>query len=454
MQILHILTEIGFDTRRSHKLATIEKYKSNSLFMRVVKLALDPYINFYIKKIPEYTVKLLENGEEHKPLQWALDELDKLITRQLTGNAAIDHLSYILSSIAPDDSTVVARVISKDLRCGMADGIVNAVVPGYIPTYPCLLARPYDKKNIANIEFPAYSQLKADGVRANAIVKDGKVTLCGRSGRAIDLLGELDHDILVLSAEYGTDMFFDGEFVVTDANGMAVDRRTGNGIISKAIRGTISAEEAAMVRFQVWDAFNLAEFYNGKSTERYETRFNTLINHYQVALQSPATLHSILKFGNFKIKIIPFKIVNSIDEAELHFQEMLAAKQEGTILKNFSGLWEDTRSKDLVKLKAEKDADLEIIGWNPGTGQFENMVGSLICASSDRLVEVSISGFDVASRKWITENIDSLIGKIVTVLYNERIKSKGRESVDSLFLPRFVEFRPDKILANSSAEIK
>ena len=75
-------------------------------------------------------------------------------------------------------------------------------------------------------------------------------------------------------------------------------------------------------------------------------------------------------------------------------------------------------------------------------------------ASSDKLVEVNISGFSDDLRKWITENIDSLLGTIATVIYNERIKSRDRPDVDSLFLPRFAEFRTDKTVANSSKEIK
>jgi hypothetical protein len=45
---------------------------------------------------------------------------------------------------------------------------------------------------------------------------------------------------------------------------------------------------------------------------------------------------------------------------------------------------------------------------------------------------------------------------IVAVIYNERISSqdKNRAGVDSLFLPRYAEFRSDKTVANSSAEIK
>ena len=72
------------------------------------------------------------------------------------------------------------------------------------------------------------------------------------------------------------------------------------------------------------------------------------------------------------------------------------------------------------------------------------------------LVEVSISGFSDDLRKEITDDIDNMMGGIVTVKYNERIKSKdkNRMGVDSLFLPRYEEFRLDKTTANTSKEIK
>ena len=448
MSILNILESIGSDTKRSHKLALIEQHKGNPLFLKVVKMALDPYVNFYIRKIPDYDAK---GGQT---LDWALAELEKLAERTVTGNAGIEHLRYVLSSVTPADAAVITRVIGKDLRCGMADGTVNAVIEGYIPEYPCLLARPYDEKNIKNITYPAYSQLKADGLRANVIVKDGKVTLCGRSGRAIDLLGELDADMLLLSGQYQTDMFYDGEFVVVNSAEKIIDRKTGNGIINKAIKGTISQEEAKMVRFQVWDAFPLSEFYAGKSKETYDKRFDKLINAiHQIRANVDFTAH-VLTHGPLRFRPIPYKIVNNLEEAVAHFNELLAAGEEGTILKNFCGHWEDTRSKHLVKMKAEKDADMEIIGFNPGEGKFAGMVGSIQMASSDRLVECNISGFPDDLRQWITDHQDELLGTIATVLYNERIKSKARTGVDSLFLCRFAEFRSDKTVANSSKEIK
>lgn len=448
MSVLQILDELNSDTKRGHKLALLEQHKNNALFMQVVKLALDPYKNFFIRRIPDYDPK---GG---KSLEWALVELERLANREFTGHAGIEHLRNILSNLSLADAVVVSRIIGKDLRCGVADGTVNAVVKDFIPEYPCLLARPYDEKNIKNITYPALSQLKADGMRANVMVAGGSVSSCGRSGREVDLYGSLDESMLLLASRYGVDMFFDGEFVIANDLEQLIDRKTGNGILNKAIKGTISPEEARMVRFQVWDAFPLDEFHARKSKETYDKRFFTLVQKIKELSDTPELTNYVLKHGVPKYRLIPYKIVNNLPEAVAHFEELLAQKFEGTILKNYCGLWEDTRSKHLVKFKAEREADMEVIGWNPGTGKFEGMVGSLIVASSDRLVEASISGFPDDLRAEITQNIDSWIGSIVKVLYNERITSKDRTNVDSLFLPRFDERRLDKKVANSTKEIK
>ena len=46
-----------------------------------------------------------------------------------------------------------------------------------------------------------------------------------------------------------------------------------------------------------------------------------------------------------------------------------------------------------------------------------------------------------------------VIGKIVTVKYNARIKDRG-DRVERLFLPTFIEMREDKDVADSSKKIK
>lgn len=435
--ILQILEDIGSDTKRSHKLSIVENNKDNELFKKVLKLALDPYIQFYIRKIPEY---FLIGG---KDLSWALSELDKISSRQLTGHAGIEHLASILSNLSEDDAIVIERIIGKDLRCGAAEGIINAVIPNFIPEYPCLLAKDYDQKSIKNIQWPATGQEKSDGGRINIHVDGDNIVICGRSGRSIDLLGHVENDMELLGKQFPYPVVFDGELLVKDEVG-TMTRRSGNGIMNKAIKGTINDEEASAVYFQLWDVIPKDQFLKEKSEDSYDVRFDLLKN-------------AIEKVKSNKYSLIPYCIVNNLEEATEYFNKMLSDGKEGIILKNLkNNPWENKRSKNMLKFKALLEADMQIIGYKDGEGKFAGQVGSIEVASSDRKVEVNISGFSDEVRMDITNRKNELMNSIVSVKYNERIKSKekGRQNLDSLFLPRFGEFRLDKTVANSSDEIK
>jgi len=77
-------------------------------------------------------------------------------------------------------------------------------------------------------------------------------------------------------------------------------------------------------------------------------------------------------------------------------------------------------------------------------------LGALVCESSDGVIRVNVgSGYSDEQRDEYTKKV---IGKIVTVKYNARIKDKS--GVESLFLPVFIELREDKDKAESSKSIK
>jgi hypothetical protein len=141
---------------------------------------------------------------------------------------------------------------------------------GLIKEYPCMLASGYDDKLIDKIQWPAMVQLKMDGMRFNAIVRDGKCEFKSRNGKTIDLLGNLEQEFVDLSN--GMDCVFDGELVVSYFDGL-MDRQTGNGILNKAIKGTISATEAALVRACIWDHIPYMYFIDGDCPTPYKTRF-------------------------------------------------------------------------------------------------------------------------------------------------------------------------------------
>ena len=434
MNLNTFLNQLAAEPSRNAKIAMLEANKSNELLREVVRLALDPFTQFYQRKIPVYktsdTVTSLEN---------ALHALYTLSSRIVTGNAAIEYLRMLLSSVSADDAKVLERIIDKSLDCGVNSSTANKVWMGLIKEYPVMLCSPFEQRLVDKIKFPAYVQLKMDGMRFNAIVRDGKCEFRSRNGKEIQLLGNLEQEFIKLAGN--VDCVFDGELLVMmPGDDQFVDRQTGNGILNKANKGTISAEQAALVHATVWDVIPYVLFSDSYCATPYSTRFSSL---KKLVDQIPAR--------DKKIWLVDSDIVENIDQANAKFEEYLGLGLEGIILKDGSGAWEDKRAKHQIKFKGELECDLKIVAVEEGTGKYEGMLGAIVCESSDGIIKVNVgSGFNDEHRKTLKEK--DLLGKIVAVKYNTRIQNKS--GAESLFLPIFVEVREDKTDADNSKDVK
>lgn len=438
-QIYNIFEQLASDNSRLAKEAILIKNKSNEILQRVFYLALDPFVQFYIRKIPPYVV-----GKKHT-LSEAMDQLELLSSRTLTGHAGIEHLQNILGSLSKEDAKIIERIIAKDLRCGVSEATANKIWPGLISTYPVMLASGYDQKLVDKIQWPAFVQLKLDGMRFNAIVKNGEVEFRSRNGKELSIPNKsFAIPFIKLAEHYKQDMVFDGELLVADFAGKPVNRQTGNGILSKSIKGTMSNDEALQVRATLWDAISYEDFTKGISDEAYNIR---------LAKVSNAISHVKGVFPQFGIYIdlVWTKEVDNLYTAQRIFEKFLAEGQEGTILKSKNGIWEDKRSKGQIKFKGELECDLRVVDWEEGTGKNRGRLGALVCESDDGKIRVNVgSGYSDEQREAYTKKV---IGKIATVKYNARIQDKGG-NVESLFLPVFIELREDKDIADSSIKIK
>jgi ATP-dependent DNA ligase len=434
-----IFDSLAADNSRLAKEAILTANKDNKELQRAIKLALDPLISFYIRKIPAYTSK------GNKKLSWAMDTIqNEFATRNVTGNAAIELLTNVLENLNEADASVVEKIIKKDLRCGVSEATANKIWPKLVSTYPVMLASGFDQKLVDKIKFPAYCQLKLDGMRFNAIVRNGTVEYRSRNGKELSIPSKLFSDALLKLANiYGADYVFDGELLVVNSAGNPLDRKTGNGILSKGVKGTMSDKEAAMVRVTLWDAIPFTGFQAGVFKTPYKERFMQL-------MQNVDFLKGVSTIGHL-VDIVWTKEVNTQLEAQHIFEKFLAEGQEGTILKSKTNIWEDKRSKEQIKFKGELECDLVVVGWEEGTGKNKGRLGALVCESSDGLIQVNVgSGYSDEQREEYTKKV---IGKIVTVKYNARIKDRG-DGVERLFLPTFIEMREDKNEADSSKRIK
>ena len=437
MNTLDILNELAATSSRNDKIAILRKYESNALFKRVVWLALHPRIQFYIRKIPDY------NAEEFGPIQleWALDQLMRFNSRELTGKSAIDWLSYTLSHLTAANAEVISRILAKDLKCGVDDSSVNKAWPKFIPEYPymrCSLSKdakfekwPW-KKGIL-------SQIKADGMFCNINHDpDGNVSLVSRSGSTMP-----SEPFVALHEEIKkflpTNTQTHGELLVMK-NGSVLPREIGNGILTSVLKGgSFEADETPVLL--VWDQI---AFGADSDSRPYVDRYVALRDQVQ-----KSTLCAMIET----------RVVHTLDEAYAHYSEMLALGLEGTILKNPEGMWKDGTSKDQVKLKLEVDVDLLITGFTAGKGKNESTFGSITCQSSDGQLVVNVSGFKdkkergLLTRQQIWDKKDQFIGTIMAVRANAIMPPTKSNPLYSLFLPRFTEFRSDKTEADSLQQV-
>lgn len=437
--IFDILESLKNTTSRLEK-EQILADNNSTFFKSIVKAALDPHTTYHIKKIPEYTTV----ESDHISLGHAMDILlDQLSRRHITGNAARDLLADVLSNLRTDDAEVLARIILKDLKCGVSIATANKVFgKDFISKFPCMLASKHDEKSISNIQFPAILQEKMDGMRI-AITVDcnrQKVKYQSRNGKTVycnsPMLDGLILEVAILAANYyKTDsVTLDGELLAADERGRLLNRKTSNGIANKAIQGTISPEELNMLYIMVWDVIPTKAFQTGKFENPYEERFS----------------HEVF-LGINRVEKIKSIVVNDWNEAQQWANHFMALGGEGAIVKNSNHIWQDKRSKDLVKLKAEINGDFVVTNWNEGTGKYKGKLGALECETSDGKLKFNVgTGFSDEMRD--AYDSDYMIGKIITVKYNEIIEDKSSDT-KSLFLPVFLEIRHDKDIANSLDEL-
>lgn len=92
-KVSDIIKEIRSYSGRNDKISVLQKNKDNELLKQFFYLSLDPMVTFGIKKIPTF------KHFRTYTLQEAFADLQQLISREKTGNAAIDHLANILGSL-------------------------------------------------------------------------------------------------------------------------------------------------------------------------------------------------------------------------------------------------------------------------------------------------------------------------------------------------------------------
>lgn len=429
---------------RNDKIDILKSALKHPDFINVCKLTYDTYKNYYIRSIDalrkDVDFKISRTGYRH--ISHAYTMLNN-INENGSANAILKRqLAYKLEELHEDDIWVYDLILKRGLDCGITSSSINKALPGTIPEFKVMLCQKFNTKTMQNIIYPAIAQVKMDGMRVLAFVKGGKVTIRSRSGKTLTTHGALDQSLSVFAD--GGNCVLDGELLVLKKNSQEYEcRKTGNGICNKAVRGTITEEDANRLVFVAWDVISEDSFWAQSGSIPYKTRFTVLSERIQT-----------LSFNSaFVSKLVLVKGIQVDDyyEVQKYYEMQLADGQEGIILKNSDSVYEGKRSKNNIKFKVENTADLIIEEVVEGAGKYSGQLGSFRCTTSDGILSVNVgSGFTDSNRTEYFTN--EMVGQIVEVKYNEIINDKFDNK--SLFLPIFVEIRSDKDIANSMGELK
>lgn len=417
--------------------------KAGLVFQDVLYYTYNPEFNYYIKAAR----KPANFGSQTLYELWpqACSLLIDLHNRDVTGNSAHEAVTNLMSWMKKEEADIFETILKRDIRCGINVSTINAAIEGLIPEYPYMRCSLPDKSNIKKFNWTAgvFSQEKADGMFVNIIRRDGgEILIQSRNGSIFPMseFGSLVSGLEQMSGFYDGTVLH-GEMLVTDVGGKPMPREEGNGMLNSVLKGG-GFPHGFYPTVYLWDIIPLVDYNAGVYDKPYNARLFT-IQKMVADCPSPS------------INIIETRTAFSMEEARSHYTEMAECGKEGTILKDPRSIWKDGTSKDCVKFKIEAEVDLLVTGVNEGNGKNADTFGSLVCQSSDGLVEVAVSGFTDADRVRIAGELDQWIGKrIITVRVNNLMPIPQNGGKRSLFLPRFVEERLDKTEADSLDKIE
>ena len=429
------------------KRAILREHKDDELFQKILTLTLDPRITYGIKKIPTPT----ENTSGFSILNNINLLLNPLVSRESTGKAASAYLAIILGRFTETEQQVVKWIIAKDFKAGFGVSLINdEMAPFSVYEVPYMGAKSYSDKGLDRIfaEHPfAYSEVKYDGRYLNTVIEDGSVFFESRGGRPNPLMGALEEDALKFREEAKFDGVLNGELILKGVD----DRYIANGIIASYISiaqkdfdGVDITKESVKftkthemtlqevkekLNYVVWDYIPLEDYRAGISEEDRSTRL--------VRLEE--TINKTKVF-----ELVEYRIVNNKSDAMEHFQEMLARGEEGTIIKGALGNWKDGKHAWAIKVKLDINLDLRITGFNYGTigTKNENVISSVNVESEDGTLTTSPGGIKESMMEFITENQETLLGKLVEV--NCKGLSQDSKGNWSCLHPVFKLIRDDK----------
>jgi DNA ligase-1 len=421
---------------RIHKEKTIEKAlmaaklgsADAQAFLFNCYQAYNPFYTFNVKQVPE-TVGLT-NKPNNWPVFWAL--LEALRTRSTSGHNARDEIDRVSQLFDSEEwNNVARRVLIKDLRCGISEKTLNKVLgktEWKIPTFTCQLAtdstdRPAKMKGIKRLE------VKLDGVRVLAVVSGNACTLYSRNGKEFLNFPQIAEAILDNRKAFQYGRGTGGHFVL---DGEIVGESFQK--LMKQAQRKSDVETTGMV-YHIFDILPLDAFKEGHCNLQQHKRIDWIENA-RLRLDETDCLRIMNGLD------VDLDTAEGNDIMDRFAKDAVKQGFEGIMIKDLDAPYECKRSSFWMKWKPTITVDLNIVGFEEGTGRNEGRLGAIICEGEDdgRHIRVNVgSGLSDGDRDEYWNNRNDLLGDVVEV--EADAVTQNQDGTYSLRFPRFIRFR-------------
>jgi len=388
--------------------------------------AYNPFHVFGVRQVPE-TNELVGRSNPW-PAFWGL--LESLRTRSVTGHAARDAILAMSEQFDSEEwNGLCRRVIIKDLRCGISEKTLNKILgktEWKIPVFTCQLAT--DSNDHANkMKGVKRIECKLDGVRVLALCTKNRVTLYSRNGKIFenfpDIEEQMDRIKHRISLETKGPFVLDGEIVGESFQALMKQAQRKDNVKTKDMT------------YYVFDVIPLADFERGFWNAQQHKRTEILeVNKKEIEAEP-------------NLRIMPgmdvdLSTAEGQDVMRRFAEDAVAQGFEGIMIKSVDAPYECKRSSFWMKWKPVMTVDLNIIGFEEGTGRNTGRLGAIICegVDNDRNIRVNVgSGLSDADRDEYWHSRDDLLGRVVEVAADA--VTQNQDGSYSLRFPRFVRFR-------------
>lgn len=409
----------------------------------IIRVSFDPFLTTKLHKL-----EVLPETSNDLPTE-PFPTLKDLTERLFAAPAANDSLrkeAHDLVNRSPltlEQRKMLAKILTKRVNIGIGAKLINKALGKPLVPDPSLMLAEDDESQISKWDRIVIEE-KYDGVRVIAIVKGDEVSYFTRSFNELPqrclqkITGEIK--VLLNGIEVPSPgIFFDGE--LTDSN-----RKSVSGKVTQMLKGHPADSIGDDMIYNIFDVEEVQVLETGKGVNPFYRRRELLESMFKSNKWNLIADRIQEKESQFELtSLVLANSITTDDHSLIHktYKELVGEGGEGVIVKSPDHLYECKRSKSWIKIKEVNDCDLVIKGWYPGEGKREGFIGGLICEDSSGKVQVKVgSGFTEEDLKVLSQNPDSLVGKIAAVQYNVVINDKSGGW--SLFLPRFVEVRSDK----------